>query len=154
MVLYAGKQNGALAQLVEQWTFNPKVEGSIPSRPTIKRGINMDRNVNENCTRCNNQVNEEWRWRWLNMMSQCENWPYMCQNCVSEYLGESVVSCTIERTNAWRKMFHETRKSLLKTMIKQYINQKEKGNFIESFSNYHPDELKEALDELVKEAKI
>ena len=26
---------GPLAQLVEQWTFNPLVEGSNPSRPTI-----------------------------------------------------------------------------------------------------------------------
>ena len=26
---------GSLAQLVEQGTFNPKVEGSTPSRPTI-----------------------------------------------------------------------------------------------------------------------
>ena len=27
---------GPLAQLVEQWTLNPLVEGSNPSRPTIK----------------------------------------------------------------------------------------------------------------------
>ena len=27
--------NGPLAQLAEQGTLNPKVEGSIPSRPTI-----------------------------------------------------------------------------------------------------------------------
>lgn len=26
---------GPLAQLVEQWTFNPRVPGSNPGRPTI-----------------------------------------------------------------------------------------------------------------------
>ena len=30
---------GSLAQLVEQGTFNPKVEGSTPSRPTRKHKL-------------------------------------------------------------------------------------------------------------------
>ena len=30
---YNGRRSGPLAQLVEQGTLNPKVEGSIPSRP-------------------------------------------------------------------------------------------------------------------------
>ena len=29
-----GKNSGTLAQLVEQWTFNPFVVGSTPARPT------------------------------------------------------------------------------------------------------------------------
>jgi hypothetical protein len=31
---------GPLAQSVEQWTFNPLVEGSNPSRPTILNSFN------------------------------------------------------------------------------------------------------------------
>ena len=32
--MIASLLNGPLAQSVEQWTFNPLVEGSSPSRPT------------------------------------------------------------------------------------------------------------------------
>ena len=35
--------HGIVAQLVEQWTFNPSVEGSIPSGPTTSNTI-MDIN--------------------------------------------------------------------------------------------------------------
>ena len=35
------RDHGALAQLVEQWTFNPLVEGSSPSCPTIPLPINL-----------------------------------------------------------------------------------------------------------------
>ena len=34
-------QNGALAQLVEQWTENPCVPGSIPGGTTFKRDSEM-----------------------------------------------------------------------------------------------------------------
>ena len=33
------KQCGPLAQLVEHWTFNPLVIGSIPIRPTINHTV-------------------------------------------------------------------------------------------------------------------
>ncbi len=33
--MIASLLNGPLAQLVEQWTFNPLVVGSNPTRPTI-----------------------------------------------------------------------------------------------------------------------
>ncbi len=37
--------SGSVAQLVEHWTFNPLVEGSSPSRPTIQsrkvRGLRL-----------------------------------------------------------------------------------------------------------------
>ena len=36
-ISYNTLMRGIVAQLVEQWTFNPSVEGSIPSGPTTPR---------------------------------------------------------------------------------------------------------------------
>jgi hypothetical protein len=88
------------------------------------------------------------------MMDQCEIWPYLCQNCVAEYLGQAVVEATIARTDAWQRMFLKIQHDRLVTAVRQFFADHPGGGVTalrEAFPQALKSELLAALDAIIAE---
>jgi hypothetical protein len=87
------------------------------------------------------------------MMDQCENWPYLCRTCVAEYLGAAVVEATIQRTDAWRRMFLKMQHDRLVVGVRQFFADGRGGvtALREAFPQALKSELLAALDAIIAE---
>ncbi len=84
------EQHGPLAQLAEQRTFNPRVAGSIPVRPTRKASTDV---LGQNNPLLNDQSGQLWPAGFL--ISSLRGWGY---NIITDDANEALFSFTAPST--------------------------------------------------------